>query len=242
MLRNAIVAFAADDAKPSIRVSTRMSGVEIQDSELVAGDPVVCGAPTALGRSPRGGRPRDPDVNRRILEATVELLAAVGLEALTIEGIAARAGVAKTTIYRRWSSKKALLLAALEVLSGAIVVPDRGNVEADLKAYAQGIIERLYDTATGLSLLMLVSETATNPALASGFRAFISRRHEDAKQMLVRGIARGEVREDVDIDAVLDLLSGSIIYRVYISHGPVTSSLVDDVVGLMMRGIRKRSA
>jgi hypothetical protein len=60
--------------------------------------------------------------------------------------------------------------------------------------------------------------------------------------MLVRGIARGEVREDVDIDAVLDLLSGSIIYRLYISHGPVTSSLADDVVGLMMRGIRKGRA
>jgi len=191
------------------------------------------------------GRPRDPEADRAILRATVDLLVEEGYEGLSIEGVAARAGVGKTTIYRRWPSKAELVVAAIK-LTKAPVEPGSPTLEESTRdALARilgGFTRSMSHTGSGKMLAGLVAEMARNPELAQTVRVgLLEQRRSIVYAILERGIERGEVRATIDPELVADLLGGAVVTRVLLTGGPVTPRFVRGVVDTVLEGIGLRS-
>ena len=157
------------------------------------------------------GRPRDADVDQRILSATFRQLVDVGYGALSIEAVAAQAGVAKTTIYRRHPTKAELVVAALSVEVPFNPPPaDLGAREA-LDRFVHQAITMLVESGAIRILGSLLVEEAREPGILDAFRArLIGPRRELVELMLRRGIARGEIRPDIDPLIVTEMIAGAI--------------------------------
>ena len=182
------------------------------------------------------GRPRRSATGHAILKATRELLAQGGVHGLTVEGVAERSGIAKTTIYRRWRSKEDLALAALlEVIREEPPLVHTGNTSAALSAYLGQLIKNVNSRLYGRILRGLISEMAIDRELARGFREqVLVRRTTAIRGLLVRGIDRGELRPDFDLEIAVDLLLGPIYYRLLMSREPLTSGFIDRLVRAVM--------
>ncbi|HLV98436.1 MAG TPA: TetR/AcrR family transcriptional regulator [Ktedonobacterales bacterium] len=160
------------------------------------------------------GRPRSAQADQRILSATLEALVDVGYEALSIEAIAARAGVGKTTIYRRWSSKDDLIIAATDTIRVHVPVPNTGNLRNDLLALARGALEVgvTYPEIQKLFTRTL-SEVKARPEV---FQVLVGRliqpRIQGFIELVERAKARGEVRRNLDTSIVLSIIMGPVIY------------------------------
>jgi AcrR family transcriptional regulator len=185
----------------------------------------------------RPGRPRSAAAEQAILGAALGLAAEVGLTKMTIEGVATRAGVGKATIYRRWDSKEELFADALRgVAADMELPPDGGSFRADWLAIIGQEFDRI--AASGARILpRLMSEAADDPLL---FELLIERmvapRRRIAAELIRRGIARGELRADLDPELTIDLLVGPIIYRALISGAEfdavrgMTERVLDEVL------------
>ena len=160
---------------------------------------------------------------RVVLDATRELLGESGFGSLTVEGVAARSGVAKTTIYRRYRSKTDLALAVLLDMVGDVSTqPYVGDTATELIALVNKTVELMRTTVLGRIMKGLVSEVAADPELAQVYRErVVSQRLADVSVLLERGIARGELRADLDPEMVTDLLLGPIYYRLFLSGAPM---------------------
>jgi AcrR family transcriptional regulator len=168
----------------------------------------------AVGRR-APGRPRDARRDEAILEATLEILLTDGYGSLTIEGVAARAGVGRPTIYRRWPSKPALVVAAL-VQSTRIAIPDvdTGSLRGDLLAVQGRVVELMNAPMTRRVTAGLIADLATDPELADRYiTQYLAPRREAVWKVLRRGIERGELDRDVDLAFVYDLLVGPLFMR-----------------------------
>ena len=186
---------------------------------------------------PSPGRPRSPQAHRAILEATLSLLSEGGVDALTMEGIAARAGVAKSTVYRRWTSPEAVLAAAVESLVAEIRIPDTGSVRGDLLRLMRQAVS-LWGGPTGRMMPGLVAAMDAHPSVASAVReGFLAERRQALREVLERGVARGELRDDVDRELALDVLGGPLFYRLLVTGGPLDESLAAGTVDVMLRGL-----
>ena len=171
-----------------------------------------------------------------ILAATRELLAERGVEHLTVERVAARAGVAKTTIYRRWRSKDELALAVLlDMVEQIVEVPDLGDVRRELIAFVDGAVMILGSTLMGRVMQGIVSELAANPGLAAAFRErVVSLRVAEVRRLVERGIARGDLRPDADYELAHELLFGPVYYRLLLSGEPLSEDLAERVVDAVL--------
>lgn len=186
---------------------------------------------------PNRGRPPSASTGHAILRATREILGLRGVHGLTVEGVAARSGVAKTTIYRRWRSKEDLALAALLEVIQQEPAPARhvGGTRAALRAYLGRLIDNLNSKLYGRIVRGLISDLGVDLELARGFRErVLARRVAPMRELLQRGIDRGELRRDLDLEIAIDLLLGPIYYRLLISGEPLTSAFVDRLVGAVM--------
>lgn len=191
---------------------------------------------SGAGRSP--GRPRSAEADEAILAAAVELLAEVGYGALSMEGVAARAGVSKATLYRRWPGKPQLVTDTLHAVVDRVPVPDTGAVRDDLVAMAGSISQALGDTPLGRVAAGMSGEFARNPELAEDFRRrFLLPRRRTVVDVLRRGIERGELRADLDLELVLDALAGALYYRAHVSGGDVDEHTATAVVDLLLEGL-----
>jgi AcrR family transcriptional regulator len=163
------------------------------------------------------GRPRDPNRDQAILRATLELMAVRGFE-LGIEEVAERAGVAKTTIYRRFPSKEELVIAALETVAVPQPAPDTGSVRADLIEFGLRRLEEAETVATPLVGMRLLSDLWQYPKLLAIFsERILAPARAPLVAIVERGIARGELRDDIDRDLIVDSLYGGLVYRTLIS-------------------------
>ena len=184
-------------------------------------------------------RPTQPTRSRTeeaIIDATRELLAESGVQRLTVEGVAARAGVAKTTIYRRWRSKDELALAVLiDMVDKVAAVPDLGDTRAELVAFLNGGVKILGSTMMGRVMQGLVSDLAADPALAAAFRErVVGRRVAEIRRLVERGIARGELRADADYELLNELLFGPVYYRLLLSGAPLEAKLAERIVAAVL--------
>ncbi len=183
------------------------------------------------------GRPRSEEAHRAILDATLQLLAEVGFSALTVEGVATRAGVGKATIYRRWSSKLPLVVEAFRQLPG-LEEADTGNLADDLKQMLRSYLELFNSTPLRAVLPSLAGERAHNPELSELFDPVTRQRRRPLVAALERAVKRGELPEDLDLDLAADLVVGPVAVRLSGTGARIQASMVEPRVDLALRGIQ----
>jgi AcrR family transcriptional regulator len=189
----------------------------------------------------RRGRPRSDEAHQAILTAALEEVFAVGFRALGIDAIAARAGVGKATIYRRWPNKAAVVMDAFlaEVGPGTGFPPApraidriRMQMEAQSKAFR---------SKYGGLIKSLLGEAQFDPELAEAFRErWIMPRRRLAREVLVEAMQQGDLRDDVDVEAAIDMLYAPIYYRLQIGTGPISEKYVDGILEQVMDGLRRK--
>jgi AcrR family transcriptional regulator len=186
-------------------------------------------------------RTRDARIDDAVLAATIELLDAIGYQALTIGAVAARAGVHRPAVYRRWSSKRRLVVEAVAMQMGVTPTPDTGDVRADLVAGMSTLVHSLSGTALGRVLPALVADLANDPDLAAEFRDRVfDPRRESTAGTLRSAIARGDIRSDIDVDFVLDALAAPLYYRILFGHLSVDDRLAAQAVDTVLAAIGRR--
>jgi AcrR family transcriptional regulator len=190
--------------------------------------------------SPRGrGRPRSDASQRAILDATRRLLEERGFVGLTMEEVALRAGVGKTTIYRRWPTKGTLAFEAfmLEFLAQQ-PLPDTGNLRDDLLASLRSWIRAVKGTVTGRTLVGLIAEVQRDPELAEVWREkFVAPVRAQHRLMIAKAIDRHEIDATTDVDVTLDLVFGAGYHRLLQSHLPLNDKFARSVVDVIVRGL-----
>jgi AcrR family transcriptional regulator len=192
----------------------------------------------AEGPAGSAGRPRSEEAHQAILQATLRLLSEVGYSALTVEGVASRAGVGKATIYRRWPSKLPLVIEAFGQLPGFEDV-DTGSLEGDLKAMLKGYLELFHKSPLPAVLPSLAGERASNPELAQLFGPVMRGRREPLMRALERARDRGELPADLDLGLASELLVGPIAVRLFFTGRSLHPDLVDPIVDLALEGLRR---
>ena len=196
---------------------------------------------TAAARRP------DPRVERSrqaILDATRELLADGDVGSLTVEAVASRSGVAKTTIYRRWRDKWELALDAvmIDMLPRFEKPVDVGDTRKELLTFINQVVRMQASAPFGPAMQGLVSQIATDPELARVYRdQVVQPRMDQLGPVIERGIARGDLRPDTDVRLVHELLVGPIFYRLLFSGAPLTRNLGPRIVDAILAGFTPRS-
>ena len=192
------------------------------------------------GAAPRG-RPRSQEADRAILTAAAELLAERGLAAMSIEEVAARAGVGKTTIYRRWPSKGLLALDAFVAsFREEQAQPDTGTLRGDMLAALRAWVRAVTQTPMGSMLTGLIAEAQHDPELRGAWRdRVLEPLREQHRVMLDRAITRGEIAASVDRDVVLDLFFGAAEHRLLLGHLPMTDEFIAEVVDVILDGVAR---
>jgi AcrR family transcriptional regulator len=191
---------------------------------------------TDTSRSPVG-RPRSTEADEAIAHAALALLAEAGFEGVTVEAVAQRAGVARTTVYRRYPGKPELLVTVLAHACRAPVDhPDTGSVVGDLTAVAEGLDRALASTDIGRALPAVIAAAAQHPEVAAAHRDFVASRRRVALAAVARGIERGEVDPEVDPDMLVDLVAGPVFHRRFMSHRPVGDGWIAEMVTRAVRG------
>jgi AcrR family transcriptional regulator len=186
----------------------------------------------------RPGRPRSARADAAILEAAIDAFVERGWDAFTIEGVAARAGVSKSTIYRRYPCRVDLLLAAARRLAEERdPVPDTGALRSDLVEMVTGHVRMVTTTRTGQAIPLMVAATAQHPELTAPYRAFLAERRAAWRAVIDRGIARGELRVDVDPELLVDLLVGPLFYRRWVSYEATGPGYVEALVDAALRAV-----
>lgn len=193
-----------------------------------------------LEAAKRPGRPRDGRADRAILDAVLDLLVEVGYGGLTIEGVAEKAGVAKTTVYRRWPSKASLVVALGQDVATKVRVPDTGTVRGDASALLRDVVKTYTKTVVGRVIPGLIADIAANPDLAEATRGYLGTRRIMI-EILQRGITREELRPDIDLELTADLMYGPLAYRFLISGAPLTARYADRVVDAALLGSTLRT-
>ncbi|HVC43093.1 MAG TPA: TetR/AcrR family transcriptional regulator [Candidatus Saccharimonadales bacterium] len=196
-------------------------------------------APSGPARSAaaRVGRPRSERAHQAILTAARQLLIEKGFAAMRLEHVAARAGVGKATIYRRWSSKEALAQDLLAHLAAPhIAVDDSGNTRDELLAAVLNPMRAVRETDFGPVIRALLSQIASDPSIGDPFRAtVVESRRREITRVIERGIARGDLRADADAGVATELLVGPVYFRLMFG-GDLDLDFAKRVVDSVMRG------
>ncbi len=159
------------------------------------------------------GRPRSIHADQAILQATLDLLAEVGYQSMSIEAIAARAGVGKTTIYRRYTSKEEIVADAIESLREDTSIPDTGSFWGDMDILIENAGKKINSPLGRQTLALIISTASSNPQFAEVYwKRYTQVRREAFAKVLERAKLRGEIHKDADIDLIIDLVSGSLYY------------------------------
>ena len=187
---------------------------------------------------PAPGRPRDEHLAGVVIDATLAVVGECGVAGLTTDAVAARARVSKASIYRRWPSKQALLRAAAGSLVSELALPDTGALHTDVQELVAAAVRMYRDGLPGRLFPALVSEMALDPDLARAIReGFLAERRRAVLVVLGRARDRGELRQDLDDELVLDLLAGVIYYRLLITGGALDDELAERLTSALLFGI-----
>ncbi|MFJ7057314.1 TetR/AcrR family transcriptional regulator [Streptomyces griseobrunneus] len=196
-------------------------------------------------RTPRTGRPRSTAADTAILEATRASLVDLGWSKLTMGDVATRAGVAKTTLYRRWAGKNELVVDAVAVLFDELELPDRGSLAADVQGVVLQFATLLERPETRTALMAVVAESTRDDSLRRRIRSAIV----DRQKRLVllgreRAQARGELRYEDDAsaaarnaDLIFDVIAGAVVHRTLVSAEPVDAEWAGGFTTLLLLGL-----
>lgn len=192
---------------------------------------------TAETPRPRG-RPRSAGARAAILRATREILDEGGITAVTMEGIAARAGVGKPTVYRAWPNAHAVAMAAM--MEGEETAPKLARTRsalADMKRQLRSVAA-VFASRMGRQVTSMIAAATGETELSKVFRNhFILARREEGRAFLARAIAAREIRRAIDIDVVLDMIYGPIFYRLLMGHAPLDGKFTDAIIDHAVKGL-----
>lgn len=159
------------------------------------------------------GRPRSVQSHQAMLQATLELLGEVGFDAMSIEAIAARAGVGKTTIYRRYSSKEELVADAIESRRQDVVIPDTGHLWSDIDQLVESAAQITFSSLGRQTVAMIISSASSNPQFAQIYwTKYLQPRRQAFAVVIERAKTRNEIQADLDSSLVFDVISGIMLY------------------------------
>ncbi|MFI5493976.1 TetR/AcrR family transcriptional regulator [Actinoplanes sp. NPDC051859] len=184
------------------------------------------------------GRPRDARAAEAILDAVTDLLGeGLSADAISIEAVATRAGVGKATIYRRWPNKEALLIDAVARMKGPLPVPAGTSVREDLIMLV-GLARHPHMEHYGRATACLVPELVRSPEMHAVFQAVTEPRRDVTRQVLLRGIATGELRADLDVELTLLMLAGPSIAQNMLHWNPAVpiEGYAEALVDAILRG------
>jgi AcrR family transcriptional regulator len=185
---------------------------------------------------------RGAATEQAILQATRELLVEGGVQHLTIEGVAARSGVAKTTIYRRYRDKDDLALSVVLDMVEQISFPELGDTRAELVQFLSAAVDQLGSTLMGRVMQGLVSDLAVDAQLAAAFQErVVSVRAAEVSRLISRGIERGDLAPDTDQVLAHELLIAPLYYRLLLSGHPLDHAFAERVVDAMLRAFAPQS-
>lgn len=187
----------------------------------------------------RRGRPRSETAKKAILEAARQLLDEGGPGSVTMDSVAARAGVGKPTIYRWWPDRHAVAMAALMDADTAQPAEARKrSAVAALREQLRTIAAR-FGTATGRHIASMIAAADRESELSKAFRGhFVLARRSEGRALLKRAVAQQEVRADLNLDVVLDLLYGAIFFRLLMGHAALDGDFVEQLVDETISGMR----
>lgn len=159
------------------------------------------------------GRPRSAASHRAMLKATLELLSEVGFEAMSIEAIATRARVGKSTIYRRYNSKEELVADAIETIREEVLIPDTGSVWGDMDALIENAAQITLTPLGRQAVAMIISSASSNPEFAQIYwEKYLSPRRQSFAVVIERAKARNEISSNLDAGLIFDMMSGVMLY------------------------------
>jgi AcrR family transcriptional regulator len=189
----------------------------------------------AVDETRKPGRPRDARADRAILEATLDLVGETVLAGLTVDAVAARAGVSKATIYRRWDSKEALVLAAWHECGAQLPAPDTGSLRGDLEQLCGAIRDGIGTGVMKHVFPQMLAAARINKELGEDFDRFLHDRRRPMREVLRRARERGELAPDADLELIHDLLVGPITYRVLVKGSRPDAAMIDSLIELVVR-------
>ena len=189
----------------------------------------------------RPGRPRSERADQAIIDAALSLFAESGPEGLCIERVAARAGVGKATIYRRWPGKEDLLLDAIAALKAPLPEPGGHSVRDDLVALLDAMCQETADPRRAREFALLLGEGAKYPRLMARYvETVVEPRREVVRGVLRRGVASGELRPDLDVEAALFMLIGAVLVRGRYEQQAIPPAYPEQVVDELLQGLAAR--
>lgn len=194
----------------------------------------------SMGTTParRPGRPRDARADEAILEAAAAVLAELGPGGFTVDAVAARAGCGKATIYRRWPSRAHLMLETTQQAGVEHEDPATGSVAEDLVVLLSNLADKMTTTPVGRLMAATIAEAAVNDETRQVYADFIAERRVVPRQVVQRGIDRGELRPDTDADLLVDIVSGPVFLRAFMTQAPLTEDIVRRIVTTVVEGVR----
>lgn len=187
------------------------------------------------------GRHRSVEAEAAILKSAIYLLERRPLRRVTVDAIARRAGVSKATIYKWWPNKCMVALDAfLATMTENVILPDTGSAERDFTEQLESVMA-FYRSPTGRLFCQFIAEGQSDPGFLALFRErFLYTRRVAARIMWRRGVDRGEIRDDVDSEMVLDLVYGPMIFRLLAGHGSTEPKESRAMIKIVFHGLCRR--
>jgi AcrR family transcriptional regulator len=186
----------------------------------------------------RPGRPRSHEADRAILDAAIEEYGEHGLGGLTVDAVAARAGVSKATVYRRYPSKADLVIAAAQAACDDRAHAFTGDLRHDLRCVVEHLQAVMNDARVGRAARMLIADAPCDEQLQRLHREFVHQKRQRSMAMLGEAVQRGELRADLDCALATDQLVGPLFYRFLVTGEPIDDRLLDTVVDAFLRAHR----
>jgi AcrR family transcriptional regulator len=186
----------------------------------------------------------DPRVARSreaVIRAGVELLTEGGLAAFSIDAVAARSGVAKTTIYRHWPGRRDLLSEVFESVESHTPTPDTGSLREDLRFLARDLADDLASADWPKNLAVIVGEAEHDRTLAAGHAVHVRSEMNPMRVVFERAIERGDLPADLDVELAIEHVAGALFLRRFVLHGTSTPDEADRLVDLALNGLIPRT-
>jgi AcrR family transcriptional regulator len=189
--------------------------------------------------TPHLGRPRDERIDAEVVSAVLGVLKSGGYRAVTIAAIAQRTRRGRSSIYRRWPSKRHLVAYSVVSEMGATPAADTGDLEGDLNAVVETLL-RAFAGPLRQALPGLVADMASDPELGEAIRKeVLAIRRRSMRRALARAMARGEIRADFDVELILDMLTGPFYYRALFGHARISRRMAQEAVKYVLRALRR---
>jgi len=187
-------------------------------------------------------RPRSVEARRKVLGAASDLMAARGVASLTIDEVAARSGVAKTTIYRHWPERTSLIIDAVNAQLEHVGTPDTGTMRGDLEAFFGGMIRTDLSGNVGQIMPCLIEAAGRDEEMAFLLNRIGAERERVVTTMVGRAIARGELNTELDIETLVGVIVGPIVFQKVVRRRELTQEYVAACVDVALSGLKVRES